>query len=320
MPRFPFGTPFSWYPVAWSSEIARGDVIRRAYFGEELVVFRTEDGEACVLDAYCPHLGAHLGVGGKVDGEGIRCPFHGWRFGGDGSCLDVPYARRKPQGVRARTYPTREAAGVVWAWYHPDGAAPTFDPPSIPEFGAEDWTPDWTQYDWTIRTHPQEISENSVDWPHLTEVHLMEPPPNRTVDFVGHEIHWQTVTSKHVTTMDDEHDDIVITGRNPGLGCSYVKYTGMGDTVILMGMTPVDDEMLHMRFGVIGKKAGRSDQEMAAFHQAYSDDMAAAVEQDFPIWENKTYYDRPRLCDGDGPVGDYRKWASQFYVQTETDR
>ena len=320
MSRFPFGTPLGWYPVAWSSELSAGTVLRRAYFGEELVVFRVLDGTASALDAYCPHLGAHLGVGGTVEDDGIRCPFHGWKFGGDGRCRDVPYAKRQPPGVRARAYPTRESAGVVWAWYHPHGAAPTFDPPTIPEFAAEDWTADWTQYEWTIRTHPQEISENSIDWPHLAEVHLMEPPPNRTVEFVKHEIQWQTVTSKNVTTMDGEHDDIVITGRNPGLGCSYVRYTGMGDSVILMGMTPVDDEMLHMRFGVIGKKSGRSDDEMAAFHQAYADDMAAAVEQDFPIWENKTYHARPRLCDGDGPVADYRDWAAQFYVGAETER
>ncbi|MEM9175257.1 MAG: Rieske 2Fe-2S domain-containing protein [Myxococcota bacterium] len=306
--------------MAWSSELGAGDVVGRDYFGESLIVFRGQEGVASALDAYCPHLGAHLGVGGSVDGDGIRCPFHGWKFGGDGACLDVPYAKRKPPGVRARPYPTRESAGVVWAWYHPTEDAPLFEPPSIPEFGADDWTPDWTRYEWTVRTHPQEISENSIDWPHLTEVHLMEPPPNRTVEFTGHEIRWQTVTSKNVTTMDGEHDDIVITGRNPGLGCSYVRYTGMGDSVILMGMTPVDDEWLHMRFGVIGKQAGRSDTEMAEFHRAYADDMAAAVEQDFPIWENKTYYEKPRLCDGDGPVGDYRKWAAQFYVASEGER
>jgi len=318
MSRFPFGTPFGWYPVAWRHELASGELLSGKNLAQELVVFRTPDGGAHVLDAYCPHLGAHLGVGGTVETDGLRCPFHGWKFAGDGSCLDVPYAKRIPPGVRARPYPARETGGLVWAWYHPKDAAPLFEPPEIPEYGADDWTPGWTSYEWTIRTHPQEIAENSIDWPHLTEVHLMEPPPERDVRFVGHEILWETATRKNVTTMDGESDDIRITGRNPGLGCSYVRYTGMGDTAIVMGMTPIDDEMLHMRFGVIGKKAGRSDAEMAEFHQAYSNDMAAAVEQDFPIWENKTYHDRPRLCDADGPVGDYRSWAAQFYADIPT--
>ena len=62
------------------------------YFGRELVLFRTESGEAHAVDAYCAHLGAHLAVGGKVEGEGIRCPFHGWCYdGASGQCTDIPY-------------------------------------------------------------------------------------------------------------------------------------------------------------------------------------------------------------------------------------
>jgi len=314
MSRFPFGIPFGWYPVAWSFEVETGAVEKRRYFDRELVVFRGESGAVHVLDAYCPHLGAHLGVGGRVDGDAIRCPFHGWRFAGSGECLEIPYAKRIPANARAEAYPSREQGGVIWAWYHPQRAAPLFEPPEVPEFGAEDWTEDWTAYDWTIRTHPQEVAENSVDWPHFHAVHLMEPPPERQVRFEGHEIRWEAATRKHVTTMDGAADEIRVIGRNPGLGSSYVRYTGMGETVIIMGMTPIDNDTMHMRFGVIGKKAGRSDEEMAAFHKSYADDMAFAVEQDFPIWENKTYQPTPRLCEGDGPVSDFRRWAAQFYV------
>ncbi|HPG25254.1 MAG TPA: Rieske 2Fe-2S domain-containing protein [Myxococcota bacterium] len=314
MSRFPFGLPFGWYPVAWSRELAVGEALARRYFARDLLLFRGESGEAHVLDAYCPHLGAHLGVGGRVVGDTIQCPFHGWRFGGDGDCVEVPYAKRRPQAARVGAYPTRESAGVLWAWYHPERVEPAFEPPEIAEFGAPDWTPEWTAYDWTVKTHPQEVAENSVDWPHFHEVHLMDPPPERDVRFVGHEILWEAATRKSVTTLDGASDEIRVIGRNPGLGSSYVRYTGMGETVIVMGMTPIDEASLHMRFGVIGKRDGRSEEEMTRFHQAYADDMAAAVEQDFPIWENKAYLPQPRLCDGDGPVPEFRRWAAQFYV------
>lgn len=320
MGRFPFGMPFGWYPVAWSLELERGTVARRRYFGRELALYRGESGAAFVFDAYCPHLGAHLAVGGTVEGDSLRCPFHGWRFSGRGECLEIPYAKRMakrmPASARARAYPVRESGGVLWAWYHPSDAAPCFEPPEIPEFGAADWTPEWTRYDWTVRTHPQEVAENSVDWPHFHFIHHMDPPPERAVRFEGREIHWHAATTKSVSTLEGAADSIRVVGRNPGLGCSYVRYSGMGDSVIVMGMTPIDDERLHMRFGVIGKKNGRSDAEMAAFHRAYADDMARAVEQDFPIWENKAYHAAPRLCDGDGPVPDFRRWAAQFYVES----
>ncbi len=167
-----------------------------------------------------------------------------------------------------------------------------------------------------IQTHPQEVAENSVDWPHFHTVHMMEPPPERDVRFEGHEIRCEAATRKQVTTMDGVPDEIRVIGRNPGLGASYVRYSGMGETVIIMGMTPIDNDTMHMRFGVIGKKDGRTDEEMAAFIKLYADDMALAVEQDFPIWENKVYRSTPNLCDGDGPVPDYRRWASQFYVES----
>lgn len=67
----------------------------RCLAGLDLVAFRTEDGVAHVFDAYCPHLGAHLGVMGRVVGDCIECPFHGWRFSGkDGACTHVPYAKK----------------------------------------------------------------------------------------------------------------------------------------------------------------------------------------------------------------------------------
>ena len=85
MPRYPNG----WFQVAYSEELPEGGVMPLRYFGRDLVLFRTETGEARVLDAFCPHLGAHLGHGGKVCGQSIRCPFHAWEFNGAGQCLSL---------------------------------------------------------------------------------------------------------------------------------------------------------------------------------------------------------------------------------------
>ena len=70
MSRFPFSRyPNGWFQIAYSDELEKGQVVPLRYFGKDLVLFRTEGGEAQLLDAYCPHLGAHLGHGGKVQGE-----------------------------------------------------------------------------------------------------------------------------------------------------------------------------------------------------------------------------------------------------------
>ncbi|MYE53293.1 MAG: Rieske 2Fe-2S domain-containing protein, partial [Gammaproteobacteria bacterium] len=67
--------PFGWFALCYSDELAVGEVKPLHYFERELVLWRGEDGTPRLLDAYCPHLGAHMGYGGKVDGPHLQCPF-----------------------------------------------------------------------------------------------------------------------------------------------------------------------------------------------------------------------------------------------------
>lgn len=61
------------------------------HLGENFAVFRSSDGNVNILNAYCPHLGANMAIGGTVKGNGLQCPFHGWVFDGtSGSCVHIP--------------------------------------------------------------------------------------------------------------------------------------------------------------------------------------------------------------------------------------
>lgn len=96
------------------------------YFGEELVLFRTKSGKVNVLDAYCQHLGANMGVGGTVEGEHIVCPWHGWQWRGDGTNALIPYSKIGcKNNVRIRTYPATEWYGFILVWHERHGRAPT---------------------------------------------------------------------------------------------------------------------------------------------------------------------------------------------------
>ena len=105
MTRFPFGLPDGWFPVAYADEIAPGEVQPLRYFDRELVLFRTQAGHVAVLDAFCPHLGAHLGVGGRVTGEHLACPFHGWSFDVTGACVALPGGAAVPRGAVTPAWP-----------------------------------------------------------------------------------------------------------------------------------------------------------------------------------------------------------------------
>ena len=99
MKNIPPPFPNGWFAICFDNELAAGgEVLRVSAMGKNLVAYRNASGEVRVLDAYCPHMGAHLGEGGVIDcvnGEDtVRCPFHGWAFrGSDGKCVDVTGAK-----------------------------------------------------------------------------------------------------------------------------------------------------------------------------------------------------------------------------------
>ena len=92
--------PTGWFQVAWSNEIKVGDVHKMHYFGQEMVAWRAQSGRITLMDAYCEHLGAHLGFGGHVEGEVIECAFHGWQWDHEGRNVCIPYEKRPNKGRR----------------------------------------------------------------------------------------------------------------------------------------------------------------------------------------------------------------------------
>ena len=126
-----------------------------------------------IVDAHCPHLGAHLASGGgRVVGDTIACPFHGWVFNSVGRCVEIPYANTIPdKAVDAlQGWPVLEKSGFIAMWYDPQGNPPEDYMPDIEEWGANQWG-DWTFYRSRIHAKACDVIENIVDIAHFPHVH-----------------------------------------------------------------------------------------------------------------------------------------------------
>ena len=299
--RFPFPVPNGWFIVAASTDLGPGEVMPLYCFGRDLVLFRTESGTPRLFDAHCPHLGAHLGIGGRVEGDCLQCPFHGWKFDGEtGSCVEVPYDDIDfiPAKARTRSYPTLERNHMIWAWHHLEDEKPFYDVPVVPEFDDSDWLPMEVRA-FSVASCCQEMAENNYDTVHFKYVHGFDTIPSQ--DDVIDGFYKKSVTSDGSFSRE---------GFGLGLGVLRMKAGPMSALTFtfLSNTTPIDDENLLVRWLFTAPKTMGSDAATKA-----ADTFCSGVSQDIPIWENKIYKDPPVLRPMEKAVTEYRRWARQFY-------
>lgn len=298
-----------WFVVAFSEEIAIGQSVRMRYFGEELVAFRGEDGVVRVLDGYCAHMGAHLGVGGKVVDNCIQCPFHSWRYAGNGDCVSIPYAKKIPAKARQRAWKTREINGLVLVHHDPEGREPEYEIPAIADYGSAEWLP-WAKNMYHVETHPREIVDNLADKAHFPTVHRTE------IDEFSFESDGHTATQRAKGRAFLESggvDSYSSTTTYHGPGYLLMRMDGAMKNYMIVAHTPVDHGSLDLRMGVMLKIAGdRARTE--GIVGLYMANLKSGFEDDMKIWESKLYREQPVLCDGDGPISQLRRWYRQFYV------
>jgi len=319
--RFPMPIPFGWFCVGYSSDLAVGDVKPLRYFGRDLVLFRNEQGEAGLLDAYCPHLGAHLGYGGRVEGDSIRCPFHAWQFRPDGFCSKIPYAKAFPPRAKreplAQSYPVAENSGVIWAWYHPDDVAPQFDVLDYPEFVDPEWA-EPTKREWRFASNPQEIAENGVDVAHFAYVHSMDAVPEGETKYQGVRRHSFVHGHRTIPLPSGDVKEVpysVETVQN-GAGQKFTRLKGLVELSLLVLATPVEADDVELRFCFTHPKVEPGSMEEKVVQEAIANTCGQkGVEGDIPIWEHKIHRAQPYLCDGDGPILRFRRYFEQFYAE-----
>ncbi|WP_024796888.1 Rieske 2Fe-2S domain-containing protein [Tomitella biformata] len=297
-------------------------------FGGKLVIWQDSTGELNVLDSYCRHMGGDLSQG-SVKGDEIACPFHDWRWGGDGKCKDIPYAKRVPMRARTQAWETLERNGQLYVWNDPEGNPPSPEVtiPEIAGYGTDEWT-DWSWNSLVVEgSNCREIVDNVVDMAHFYYVHFAFPRYFKNI-FEGH------VATQHMnstprgdidsgTNYDDPNSKL--RSEASYFGPSYMidwlwSYAqGMTiETVLINCHYPIAPNKFVLQYGAMVKKPqGMSDEAAQAMAKQFGDGVKIGFEQDVEIWKNKTRIDNPLLTEEDGPVYQLRRWYEQFYVDVE---
>ena len=257
--------------------------------------------------------GLPLGWYAVAESSEIRCGEHMTRtyFG-----QKLRFYRAKNGELRVTTpatlrrWPIRERNDLVFAWHHPEGLEPEWE---VPEQPAEGWTA-FRVRALTVRSHPQETSENSVDIGHFVQLHgFHDAWYEGDLDIDGH-----VLKGKYGV-------DYGVLGKLSFIAKFDVEVHGLGYSLVrirlerfgvelhtLILSTPIDEERVHVRMAMSMKHWGAPllplvVREIASMRMHYE------VSQDAPIWEAKRYVEKPILAEGDGPIAAYRRYCRQFY-------
>lgn len=313
--------PVGWFQIGWSEQWAAGEVRPLRYFGTELVSWRDEAARLHVQDAYCRHLGAHLGYGGTVLDGCLACPFHGWRWDGEGRNTHIPFRDRPNRAQRLPVGPVAERNGVACIWHDSSGSPPWFDVPDIftdvlreEGAGPEDFYRPWptgARFYSGLRILPQFVTENSVDVEHFAFVH----------------------GNAEVPTLLEQHDDeatfrtrVGFSSRRGGWGAELdVLLAGVGLAMtgfrakegnrLMLGTTPVDDTTCDLfQTAYLPRRNGDRSVGIPPELDDYRDRATGGLADDIVIWEHQWYVDPPGLA-ADEVRGflTLRRWTERFY-------
>jgi 3-ketosteroid 9alpha-monooxygenase subunit A len=312
-----------WHCLGLESAFADGKPHGIEAFGTKLVVWQDSQGDINVLDAYCRHMGGDL-TQGSVKGDEVACPFHDWRWGGDGKCKAIPYARRVPLRARTQKYPVVIRNGQVLIWHDVENSAPDHDilPPELP--GVMDG--EYTDWFWNVvpieGSNCRELIDNVVDMAHFYYVHFSFPTSFRNV-FEGTQA-TQYMQSKGRPDKSGGYGDaeLFLKSEATYFGPAYminwldVDYKGFETEVILINChIPTGPDSFTLQYGITVKKPEGLDDKTAQYiAKKYAEMFGDGFLQDVHIWKNKVPVQNPLLCEEDGPVYQLRRWYEQFYV------
>ncbi len=317
--------PRGWFLIAEASELGAQPLALR-FFSRDFALYRGEHSQPVLLDAYCPHMQCHIAAsdtaviakeGAQIEGSSIRCPYHGWRFGPDGACDDIPYHDGPmPRSAKLTSYPVVESLGGIWMWFDPDGGAPAYAAPDLAQWHQPQWLHWQMDHLGELAVHPQEVIDNMADARHLGPTH------GAPCEYFENE--WRDhVYIQRQGGFHREYQAMLQTTTwytGPGILLSHQLF-GDVESIELIANTPVEDGVVKLWHGLLvnSGKASPDEDDRARARQLQAGALDSLA-SDFGIWKNKQAATRVLQLKSDGPFARGRRWYRQFYQGVEDAR
>ncbi|WP_245700101.1 Rieske 2Fe-2S domain-containing protein [Streptomyces roseifaciens] len=305
------GTPMGellrryWHPVAPAMELRERRVKPVRLLGEDLLLFRKQDGGHGLISRHCPHRRADLALG-WVDGDDMRCAYHGWAFDASGRCVSQPFEEAGPAGgfrdkVRVASYPTATLGGLVWAYLGPDPA------PLLPDFEPFSWSHGFVEVIMTeLPCNWFQCHENGVDPVHFEWLHsngnVVRGNPDARDYVATHldieflEFEYGFVNGRVVDTVDAPKGEYARTSNvaDGGILCLWPYTLVSGSTIEFR--VPMDDRRtlnITWQYSVLPEDVSTGEQDsdtVPYWYGPYTDPetgdviMSHTLNQDFATW------------------------------------
>ncbi len=311
--------PRGWFMVAEASELLGTTPKALRFFGKDFALYRGQSGKLVILDAHCIHMGAHLAsgkegalvkAGTQIEGDSIRCPYHGWRYDSSGQVDNIPrFDGPCPKNAKLQSYPVAEALGAIMMWYDPEGGQPDYPAPTLPEWEDSQWINGVYDHLGMLALHPQEVLDNMADSNHLGPTHGVDPEYFSN-EFVGH-VYYQTSGGYRPEYNAYLRAYTWYTG--PGLLMSRM-HIGEARSVELIFHTPVENGSVKVWHNVTMKASNKppTDADRAA-QIPYQASVLEAFAQDFDIWAHKAPAINIAALPTERNFILARTWYKQFY-------
>jgi phenylpropionate dioxygenase-like ring-hydroxylating dioxygenase large terminal subunit len=235
-----------WYWALPSHNLRIGELKPITVLGRDLVIYRGTDKRAVILDAYCPHMGAHLAAG-KIEANELRCFYHQWKFDAEGICVDIP-CLDEPIPIKARTWPTQENYGMIWVW---TGETPQQSLPFLPELVDHAYDVIFGKTS-LLNCHPNVMMVNAIDGQHFQTIHKMSP-----LSFDKEELNHNAILFSNITSCERDSWLIKLIRRLSKISLNYSVCYWYGSTgIISFGLRR---RLIHIMFAMRLGKGGRAE-------------------------------------------------------------